>query len=189
MTRSSTKELLSPLENPKQNFRSRRRLFDTPSLIDSNLPKFDLISDIKEQLEEEEVILFYNGLDVLTQQILDSKESAKRHEENLNIIEEIHASTDAAIRNQGASIKTLEIQLGQLSKVLQEKGFGTLPSSKETNPKDQVKSILTTDFSKMRRIGCGTYAVSGTQYRSIISKTVPFPRNHTTYPRVWDTTY
>ncbi|GJW13299.1 hypothetical protein Tco_0017432 [Tanacetum coccineum] len=38
-------------------------------------------------------------------------ESAKRHEENSNIIKEIRASTDAAIRNQGASIKTLKIKL------------------------------------------------------------------------------
>ncbi|GJW58901.1 pyruvate dehydrogenase (acetyl-transferring) kinase, mitochondrial [Tanacetum coccineum] len=36
-------------------------------------------------------------------------ESAKRHEENSNLIKEIQASTDAAIRNQGTSIKTLEI--------------------------------------------------------------------------------
>ncbi|GKE62390.1 hypothetical protein Tco_1512757 [Tanacetum coccineum] len=36
-------------------------------------------------------------------------ESAKRHEENLNLIKEIRASTDAAIRYQRASIKTLEI--------------------------------------------------------------------------------
>ncbi|GJW65987.1 ribonuclease H-like domain-containing protein [Tanacetum coccineum] len=50
--------------------------------------------------------------------------SAKRHEENSNIIKEIRASTDAAIRNQGASIKTLEIQIGQMSKVLQERGIG-----------------------------------------------------------------
>nr|GEV75395.1 RNA-directed DNA polymerase, eukaryota [Tanacetum cinerariifolium] len=135
-----------------------------------------------------EVILFYNGLDVPTRQILDSKgaiptktavdakiamqemakyfqkwhnrtstknrtgsgfyqrnnrnssypdrgqtmegsldkfmaESAKRHEDNSNIIKEIRASTDAAIKNQRASIKTLEIQIGQTSKVLQEKGF------------------------------------------------------------------
>ncbi|GJX84325.1 ribonuclease H-like domain-containing protein [Tanacetum coccineum] len=42
-------------------------------------------------------------------------ESAKRHEENSNIIKEIRASTDATIRNQGASIKTLEIQIGQIS--------------------------------------------------------------------------
>ncbi|GJU11682.1 hypothetical protein Tco_1134078 [Tanacetum coccineum] len=46
-------------------------------------------------------------------------ESAKRHEENSNLIKEIQASTDAAIRNQGASIKTLEIQIGQMSKTRQ----------------------------------------------------------------------
>ncbi|GJW75387.1 zf-CCHC domain-containing protein [Tanacetum coccineum] len=40
-------------------------------------------------------------------------ESTKRHEENSNLIKEIRASTDAAIRNQGASIKTLKIQIGQ----------------------------------------------------------------------------
>ncbi|GJT59781.1 hypothetical protein Tco_1003314 [Tanacetum coccineum] len=48
-------------------------------------------------------------------------ESAKRHEENSNLIKEIRASTDAAIRNQGASIKTLEIQIRQMSKDLAKK--------------------------------------------------------------------
>ncbi|GJR76322.1 hypothetical protein Tco_0088687 [Tanacetum coccineum] len=129
----------------------------------------------------QEVILFYNGLDVPTRQILDSKgvipsktasdakiviqesleysqkctiehrsrdrstetydrlaaiqaltqqsvprnkeNSAKRHEENSTIIKEIRASTDAAIRNQGSPIKTLELQIGEMSKVLQERGF------------------------------------------------------------------
>ncbi|GKE62952.1 hypothetical protein Tco_1513319, partial [Tanacetum coccineum] len=133
--------------------------------------------------EMQEVILFYNGLDVPTRQILDSRgpyytkycplkeegktleeayytqfggpfqgggyratvpgyyqrnnanpsyqerrqsmedtlskfmsESTKRQEENSNLIKEIRATTDAAIRNQGASIKTLEIQIGQMSK-------------------------------------------------------------------------
>ncbi|GKD47328.1 hypothetical protein Tco_1271973 [Tanacetum coccineum] len=123
MTRSSTKELLSPFKNPKQNFPSKRRLFDTPSLVESNSQNFDRNFDIEEQSEEEgqflkelrdntfsgsehedanehiekvleivdlfhtpkvtqdqimlrafpEVILFYNGLDVPTRQILDSK--------------------------------------------------------------------------------------------------------------------
>ncbi|GKE21983.1 hypothetical protein Tco_1433495 [Tanacetum coccineum] len=102
----------------------------------------------------------------------------KRHEENSNIIKEIRASTDAAIRNQGASIKTLEIQIGQISKVMQERGFGILPSSTETNPRDQVKSISTTkaDFSEIRRIGCGSYVVSGTHHGSLFSKIIPFPR-------------
>ncbi|GJR58501.1 hypothetical protein Tco_1500663 [Tanacetum coccineum] len=35
-------------------------------------------------------------------------EYAKRHKENSNLIKEIRASMDAAIRNQGASIKALE---------------------------------------------------------------------------------
>ncbi|GJV22839.1 hypothetical protein Tco_1375534 [Tanacetum coccineum] len=104
-------------------------------------------------------------------------ESAKKHEENSNIIKEIRDSTDAAIRNQGASIKTLEIQIGQMSKVLQERGFGSLPNFTETNPRDQVKSISTAkaDFSEIRHIGRDPYAVSGTQHRSIWSKMVPFP--------------
>ncbi|GJW08101.1 hypothetical protein Tco_1570524 [Tanacetum coccineum] len=53
MTRSSTKELLSPFENPEQKFCSRKRLFDTPSLVESNSPKFDHNFDIKKQSEEE----------------------------------------------------------------------------------------------------------------------------------------
>ncbi|GJZ21238.1 hypothetical protein Tco_0558277 [Tanacetum coccineum] len=67
-------------------------------------------------------------------------ESAKRHEENSNLIKDIRASTDASIRNQGVSIKTLEIQIGQMSKLLQEKGFGSLPSP-PSNLIDQVKSL------------------------------------------------
>nr|GEV35897.1 ribonuclease H-like domain-containing protein [Tanacetum cinerariifolium] len=38
-------------------------------------------------------------------------ESTKRHEENSNMIKEIEASTDAVVRNKGALIKTLEIQI------------------------------------------------------------------------------
>ncbi|GKC69646.1 hypothetical protein Tco_1115529, partial [Tanacetum coccineum] len=67
-------------------------------------------------------------------------ESAKRHEENSNLIKEIRASTDAAIRKQGASIKTLEIQIGQMSKVLQERGFeayqAQLKQTRETKSKE-----------------------------------------------------
>ncbi|GJV59866.1 hypothetical protein Tco_1465966 [Tanacetum coccineum] len=90
-------------------------------------------------------------------------ELAKRHEENSNLIKEIQASTDAAIRNQGASIKTLEIQIGQMSKVLQERGFGCLPSSTKTNPRDHVKSISTivkADSYPICRMGSSQYTVS-----------------------------
>ncbi|GJT32563.1 hypothetical protein Tco_0922982 [Tanacetum coccineum] len=66
-------------------------------------------------------------------------ESAKRHEENSNLIKEIRASTDVAIRNQRASIKTLEIQIGQMSKVLQERGFGSLQANEQTR---ETKSVV-----------------------------------------------
>ncbi|GKF56543.1 hypothetical protein Tco_0166883 [Tanacetum coccineum] len=109
-------------------------------------------------------------------------ESAKRHEENSNLIKEIRAMTDAAIRNQGTSIKTLEIQIGQMSKVLRERGFGSLPSSTETNPRDQVKSISTTikaDSHSIRPIGSSQYVVSIEQNSTLLYKlrqtTVPFP--------------
>ncbi|GJV48094.1 hypothetical protein Tco_1438306 [Tanacetum coccineum] len=109
-------------------------------------------------------------------------ESAKRHEENSNLIKEIQALTDAAIRNQGASIKTLEIQIGQMSKVLQERGFGSLPSSTKANPRDQVKSISTTieaDSYPIHRIGSSQYVVSTGHNRTLTYKTrqmtIPFP--------------
>ncbi|GKD45587.1 putative reverse transcriptase domain-containing protein [Tanacetum coccineum] len=183
--------------------------------------------------EMQEVILFYNGLDVPTRQILDSRgaiptktaEDAKKAiqemveysqkwhngtsrgrstetsdgiaaiQAQLNNLEreikkvnekvyaaQIQASTDAAIRNQEASIKTLEIQIGQMRKVIQERGFGSLPSSTETNPRDQVKSISTTDgadLHSIRRIGRSQYAVSTGQDSNEVYKsrqtTIPFP--------------
>ncbi|GKB26688.1 hypothetical protein Tco_0866089 [Tanacetum coccineum] len=89
-------------------------------------------------------------------------ESAKRHEENSNLIKEIRATTDSANRNQGASIKALEIQIGKISKVLQERGSGSLHSSTKTNPRDHVKSISAT-MKLIRPIRPSRYAVSSTQ--------------------------
>ncbi|GJT16722.1 hypothetical protein Tco_0875428 [Tanacetum coccineum] len=90
--------------------------------------------------------------------------------------------TDAAIRNQGASIKTLDIQIVKISKVLQERGFGSLSSSTKTNSRDQVKMISTTveaDSHTIRRIGSPQYAVSDGQNSKLVYKsrqtTVPFP--------------
>ncbi|GKA95275.1 hypothetical protein Tco_0817313 [Tanacetum coccineum] len=83
-------------------------------------------------------------------------ESTKRHEESSNLIKEIRALTD-------------------------ERGFGSLPSSTETNPRDQVKSISTTiqaDSHSIGRIGSTQYAISTGQNRTLLYKsrqtTVPF---------------
>ncbi|GJU61593.1 hypothetical protein Tco_1243428 [Tanacetum coccineum] len=65
-----------------------------------------------------------------------------------------------------------------MSKVLQERGFRSLPSSTETNPKDQVKSIstATADLFKIRRMETSLYAISIPQHRYIFPEIVPFTR-------------
>ncbi|GJT55657.1 hypothetical protein Tco_0990711 [Tanacetum coccineum] len=69
-----------------------------------------------------------------------------------------------------------------MSKVLQERGFRSFPSSTETNPRDHVQLILTTieaDTSLIRHIGSSQYAVSAQQNRKLIFKsrqaTILFP--------------
>ncbi|GJZ19059.1 hypothetical protein Tco_0555649 [Tanacetum coccineum] len=69
-----------------------------------------------------------------------------------------------------------------MRKVLQERGFASLPSSTEANPGDQVKSISTTievDSYSIRRIGSSQYAVSTGQNRTLMYEsrqaTIPFP--------------
>ncbi|GKC87455.1 zf-CCHC domain-containing protein [Tanacetum coccineum] len=115
-------------------------------------------------------------------------ESAKRHEENSNMIKEIRASTDAGVQNQGASIKTLEIQIGQISKVLHKKGFRSLPSSTKANPRDHFKSISTTaeaDSNLIHRIGSPQYAISTLQNRRLMFEsrqtTIPLPSHLNDY--------
>ncbi|GJS18311.1 putative ribonuclease H-like domain-containing protein [Tanacetum coccineum] len=96
-------------------------------------------------------------------QIYGGEESTKIHEEKLQFDLERFELQRMLPKNQGASIKTLEIQIGQMSKVLQERGFGSLPSSTETNPRDHVKSISTTveaDASSIRRIGSHQYCLN-----------------------------
>nr|GEW82106.1 hypothetical protein [Tanacetum cinerariifolium] len=76
-------------------------------------------------------------------------ESTKRHDENSNLIKEIQAAMDAVIRNQGALIKNLEIQIRKMSKVLQDKGSRSLPSSTKTNPRDHALADLGAEISVM----------------------------------------
>ncbi|GJT65515.1 hypothetical protein Tco_1016995 [Tanacetum coccineum] len=61
-----------------------------------------------------------------------------------------------------------------MSKVLQERGFGSLPSLTETNPRDQVKSILTTieaDSHLICRTGSPQYTISIGQNRTLMYET------------------
>ncbi|GJW96244.1 hypothetical protein Tco_0178052 [Tanacetum coccineum] len=108
-------------------------LFHIPNItIDQILDSRDAIpsktaADAKVAIQEmaEYSQKYHNGTSVekRSQSMEDTlskfmSESTKRHEENSNLIKEIQASTDAAIRNQGASIKTLEIQIGQMCKLI-----------------------------------------------------------------------
>ncbi|GJY80197.1 putative reverse transcriptase domain-containing protein [Tanacetum coccineum] len=83
--------------------------------------------------EMQEVILFHNGMDVQTRQILDSK----------------------------GAIPSKTVADAKISKVLQERGFGSVPSSTEANPRDHVKLISTTaeaTSNPICRIGSPQYA-------------------------------
>ncbi|GKB19842.1 hypothetical protein Tco_0853765 [Tanacetum coccineum] len=53
MTRSSIKELFTHFKNPKQEFRSSRKLFKTLSIDESSSPEFNLFTDLEEHYEEE----------------------------------------------------------------------------------------------------------------------------------------
>ncbi|GJY40587.1 hypothetical protein Tco_0427857 [Tanacetum coccineum] len=68
-----------------------------------------------------------------------------------------------------------------MSKVLQEREFGSLHSSTETNSRDHVKSISTTieaDASLIRRMGSTQYAISTRQNSTLMYETrqitIPF---------------
>ncbi|XP_027347985.1 uncharacterized protein LOC113859397 [Abrus precatorius] len=50
-------------------------------------------------------------------------------------------SMETALRNQQASIHNLEIQLGQISRLLLERPQGSLPCNTETNPREQVNAV------------------------------------------------
>ncbi|GJZ82457.1 hypothetical protein Tco_0647630 [Tanacetum coccineum] len=54
LTRVRNKDHYQPFENPEQVFRSSRKLSKTQSLGYLNSPKFNLISDLEDQFEEEE---------------------------------------------------------------------------------------------------------------------------------------
>ncbi|GJS56015.1 hypothetical protein Tco_0629377 [Tanacetum coccineum] len=71
-------------------------------------------------------------------------EIAKRYDENTNLIKEIRASTDFALRNQEASIKALEIHM--------------------------ISTSVEADMPSIRRINANQYVVSNLQNRNLFSE-------------------
>ncbi|PPR88563.1 hypothetical protein GOBAR_AA32120 [Gossypium barbadense] len=54
-------------------------------------------------------------------------------------------NTETALKNQQAPIQGLEIQIGQLSKLISERPQGSLPSNTEPNPREQLNVINVQD--------------------------------------------
>ena len=67
-------------------------------------------------------------------------EQNRRSNDTNKNIDDVRASTENSLRSMNASIKALEIQIGQLSKVVHDRSNGSLPSSTIANPRDQVKA-------------------------------------------------
>ena len=49
--------------------------------------------------------------------------------------------TDTTLQNQAASIRNLEVQMGQISNLLTARPQGSLPSNTETNPREHLKAV------------------------------------------------
>lgn len=50
--------------------------------------------------------------------------------------------TDMLVKNQSASIKNLEIQMGQLTNLLSNRAQGSFPSDTKKNPREHVNAIM-----------------------------------------------
>ncbi|GJV14545.1 hypothetical protein Tco_1359868, partial [Tanacetum coccineum] len=98
MTRSSTKELFTPLENPKRVFHSRRKIFKTPSLVESNSPEFDQFSDIEEHIEEEVIEIMAETMEPYM---------SKTHGEYGSDVSRPMINTNAQIELKGQFLKEL----------------------------------------------------------------------------------
>ncbi|GKD25530.1 hypothetical protein Tco_1231744 [Tanacetum coccineum] len=95
---------------------------------------------------------------------------AKKLDENTNLIKELQASMDFALRNQKASIKALKIQVRQTRIELHEKLSGDLRSSTVIKPRVDDETISTSveiDKPSIRRTNASQYAVSNLQNRNL----------------------
>ncbi|GKB07477.1 homeodomain-like protein [Tanacetum coccineum] len=100
-------------------------------------------------------------------------EIAKRLDENTNLIKELQASTDFALRNKKDSIKDLEIQVRKISIILHEKLSWDLRSSTEIMPRvndEMISTSVKIEKLSMRHIDASQYAVSNLQNRNLFSE-------------------
>nr|GEY78962.1 hypothetical protein [Tanacetum cinerariifolium] len=99
--------------------------------------------------------------------------TAKRLDENYNLIKELRAFMDFAFRNQEASIKSLEIQVRQMSIILHEKLAENLRCSTKIKPRvddETISNYVETATSSICRIEARQYVVSNLQNKSLFSE-------------------
>ncbi|GKA71528.1 homeodomain-like protein [Tanacetum coccineum] len=112
-------------------------------------------------MQKEKVIAYASCQLKSLQHILDQKELNMRQRRWLELVSDY----DCEIRYHPGKANMVADALSQKERVkpLRERGFRSLPSSTETNPRDQVKLISTTieaDSHTIRHIGSSQYAVS-----------------------------
>ncbi|PPS18446.1 hypothetical protein GOBAR_AA02122 [Gossypium barbadense] len=63
----------------------------------------------------------------------------------ISVLEIDFENTETVLKNQQASIRRLETQIGQLAKLISERPQGSLPSNTESNPMEQLNEITSQD--------------------------------------------
>ncbi|GKD75604.1 putative nucleotidyltransferase, ribonuclease H [Tanacetum coccineum] len=71
------------------------------------------------------------------------KESRIRQKESENMVWGIKKTYDQTFKTQASSIKKIEIHLGRIAKIIQDRETGSLPSTTETNPRGLANAITT----------------------------------------------
>ena len=100
----------------------------------------------QQQRDIEEIIRVKKRTQSLEDQMLHFMSENKRilnlHEKKFSALENFQANTTVLQTNTNASLKNLEIQIGQLAQAMQKEPKDSFPSDKRKNPKDCMAVIL-----------------------------------------------
>ncbi|KAH9672110.1 hypothetical protein KPL70_017603 [Citrus sinensis] len=91
--------------------------------------------------------------------------------------------TETTFQNQAASIRNLEVQVGQIANLLSSRQHSSLPSNTKTNPKEQVNAIILRrgasinlmPFSVFKKLGLGERKAT-TVTLQLADRSIKYPR-------------
>ncbi|GJT45942.1 hypothetical protein Tco_0954657 [Tanacetum coccineum] len=136
----------------------------------STLQGLDLIIDLENQFGRRD---YKKDLTLEESLSMFMAKITKRLDKNTNLIKELQASTDFALRNQKSLIKALEIQVRQMSIILHKKLSVNLQSSIEIKLRVNDETISTSvkdNKPLIRRINASQYVVSNLQNINLFSE-------------------